>query len=67
MSKRKKPERRRMNLGFSVDPFVVKRLRDYKRNTGVPVSKIIEFAVVKYLGIEAEFKQSLDKAAKEEE
>lgn len=35
--------------GFSITPALMQRLVDYSKRTGVPMSRVVRFALVEYL------------------
>lgn len=51
----------KFTTSMNLDWLVEKRLRERSRKTGASLSKLVEFALVEYLGIQDEFNTELDR------
>ena len=51
----------RFTTSMNLDRLVEKRLRERSRKTGASLSRLVEFALVEYLGMQEEFNAELDK------
>ena len=50
----------KFTTSMNLDVLVEKRLRERSRKTGASLSKLVEFALVEYLGMQEEFEAALE-------
>lgn len=53
----------KFTTSINLDVLVEKRLRERSRKTGASLSKLVEFALVEYLGMKEEFDTELNRRA----
>ena len=51
----------KFTTSFALKPLIEAKLRERSRKTGASLSKLVEFALVDYLGIREEYEAELDR------